>query len=96
MPATTEGQEQKVRNAGCQKTGWLGCVPLTVHTIKISEAFSSKLDCNYTFPIDLAPNGIPFGVKSIGVVLLQSCSGLDRQDRENICVRVPDSYAPEA
>ena len=25
-------------------------------------------DCNYTFPIDLTPNGIPFGAKSIGKV----------------------------
>ena len=25
-----------------------------------------NLDSNYTFPIDFAPNGIPFGAKSIG------------------------------
>ena len=25
----------------------------------------SNLDCNYTFLIDLAPNGIPYDVKSI-------------------------------
>ena len=24
-----------------------------------------NFDCNYTFPIDLAANGIPFGAKSI-------------------------------
>ena len=24
-----------------------------------------NLDCNYTIPIDLAPNGVPFGAKSI-------------------------------
>ena len=27
-----------------------------------------NLDCNYTFPIDLAPKGIPIGAKSIGNV----------------------------
>ena len=26
----------------------------------------SNLDCDYTFPIDWALNGIPFGAKSIG------------------------------
>ena len=31
----------------------------------------SHLYCHYTFPIDLAPNRIPFGVKSIGKVQLQ-------------------------
>ena len=25
-----------------------------------------NLECNYTFPIDLAPIGIPIGAKSIG------------------------------
>ena len=28
--------------------------------------FKPKQDCNYPFPIDLAPNRIPFRVKSIG------------------------------
>ena len=28
--------------------------------------FKPKQDCNYTFPIDLAPNGSSFGAKSIG------------------------------
>jgi len=27
-----------------------------------------NLDFNYTLPTDLAPNGIPFGAKSIGKV----------------------------
>ena len=31
-----------------------------------------NLDCNYTFPMDLKPNGIPFGAKSNGKVILQS------------------------
>ena len=30
--------------------------------------------CNHTFPIDLARNGIPFGNKAIGKMLLQSIS----------------------
>jgi len=36
--------------------------------IGLSESCSSKpnLDCNYHFPIDLAPNEIPIGAKSIG------------------------------
>ena len=34
-----------------------------------------KVDCNYTFLIDLTPNGIPLGVKSIGRVKLQSAFG---------------------
>ena len=47
----------------------------------------TNLDCNYTFPIDLAPNGIPLCDKSIGKVQLQSKFGLDQQDSEkNICV----------
>ena len=35
-----------------------------------SDTCKSKpdLDCNYTFPIDLVPNGTPFGDKSIGKV----------------------------
>ena len=49
---------------------------------------SSLLHRNYTwnctFPIDLAPNRIPFGAKSIGNVLLQSKFGLDEQDLEKI------------
>ena len=27
----------------------------------------SNFDCNYTFPIYLTPNEIPFGAKSIGI-----------------------------
>ena len=41
------------------------------YTPKIfSESCYSKpnLECNYTFPIDLARIGIPFGAKSIGKV----------------------------
>ena len=36
----------------------------------ISEFSWSKptFVCNYTFPINLAPNGIPFGAKLIGEV----------------------------
>ena len=30
--------------------------------------FKPEQDCNYIFPIDLAPNGIPCGFKSIGKV----------------------------
>ena len=32
----------------------------------------SNLDCNHTLHIDLTLNGIPYGAKSIGKVLLQS------------------------
>ena len=32
---------------------------------------SPNLHCNYTLPIDLAPNGIPFGDKSIGKVYIK-------------------------
>ena len=44
----------------------------------------TKFDCKFTFPIDLAPNGIPFGVDSIGAVKLQSKFGFDNQDSKNI------------
>ena len=27
-----------------------------------------NLDCNFTFPVDFAPNRVPFGAKSIGKV----------------------------
>ena len=50
-----------------------------VHTEKyIFESCYIKLnlDCDYIFPIDLAPNRIPFGVKSTGNVKLQSKLGL--------------------
>jgi len=36
----------------------------------------SNLDCNYPFLIDLTPNGILFGGKSIGNWQLQSKFGL--------------------
>ena len=38
---------------------------------------NSNLDCIYYFPIDLAPNGIPIGAKSIGKGKLQSKFGLN-------------------
>ena len=34
-----------------------------------------NLNCNYTFPIDLAPNGIASGAKSIGKLYLQCTFG---------------------
>ena len=41
---------------------------MSTHSENFSESCLSKLnlDCNYTFPIDSAPNGIPLGVTSIG------------------------------
>jgi len=39
-----------------------------------------NLDCNYTFPIDLEPNGISFHAKSIGKGELQSKFGLNETD----------------
>ena len=41
-----------------------------VHREIFSESClcNPNFDCNYTFSIDLAPNGITFGVKSIGKV----------------------------
>ena len=52
---------------------------LRLHQIKLSPSNTEKfflnlvnpnqnLDCNYTFPIDLALDGIPFDAKSIGKV----------------------------
>ena len=40
----------------------------------ISESYyiEPSLACNYTYPIYLAPNGIPFDNKSIGEVKFQS------------------------
>ena len=43
----------------------------------------SNLDYNYTSPIDLAPNGIPFGANYIGKVKFESKVGLIEQD---LCV----------
>ena len=43
-----------------------------------------NLDCDYTFPIDLTPNIISFGAKSVGKVKLQSKFGLIQKDSENI------------
>ena len=36
-----------------------------------------NLDCNYPFPIELAPIGIPISIKSIGKGYLKSKPGLD-------------------
>ena len=38
------------------------------HTEKDSKSFQIKqnLDCNYTFPVDLAPTEMMFGAKTIG------------------------------
>ena len=56
-----------------------------------SESCYSKpnLDCNYTFPNDLTPNGILFGAKSIGNVYIESKFSLIEQHSEYIfmCVR---------
>ena len=41
-----------------------------------STKFKSNLNSNYTFPIVLAPNGIPFNAKSIRTVELQFKFGL--------------------
>ena len=37
-----------------------------------SGKFKPKQDCNYPFPIDLAPNGSPSGAKSMGKEKFQS------------------------
>ena len=46
----------------------------------ISDKSKSNFDCNHTFPTDLAPDGVPFGAKSIEKVLLQSKFGLIQPD----------------
>ena len=46
------------------------------------------MDCNYPFPIDLAPAGIPIGAQSIGKWELQSKLGSIKQDSENISLCV--------
>ena len=43
-----------------------------------SSLSKPKQDCNYTFPIDLAPHGSLFGAKYIKTKL-QSCFGLDHK-----------------
>ena len=45
----------------------------------------SNLGFNNTYSIDVAPNGILFGAKSIGKVQLKSKFGLGLQDSEKIC-----------
>ena len=42
------------------------------------------MDCNKAFPINFSPNGMYFGFKSIGKVLLHSKFGLNKQDSEYI------------
>ena len=46
-------------------------IPMESHTEKsfLSLVGANQiLDCSYTFPIDLAPNGIPSGANSMGKV----------------------------
>ena len=46
------------------------------HVCMLREIFAescpikTNLDCNYTFPMDLASNGIPFGGKPIGKAIM--------------------------
>ena len=42
------------------------------------------MEGNYSVPIDLAPNGIPFAAKLIRKVFLQSKFGLIMSDSEKI------------
>ena len=55
------------------------------------------MDCNNTFPIDFAPNGILSGTKSFERVWLQSKFGMIKQNTENIfqqifvCVYIDNS-----
>ena len=53
-----------------------------------SYEIKPKSDCVYPFPIDLEPNGRPFGSKSIGKWYIQSGSVLIQQDLENISLCV--------
>ena len=61
-----------------------GCAPailgILIKSISEFSYIKPNSDCNYTFPTDLAPNVILFGVKSIGKVYLQSKPGLIQQD----------------
>jgi len=50
----------------------------SLRIVKIDSKPNS--DCNYTFSIDLEPNGIPFHAKSIGKGELQSKFGLNQPD----------------
>ena len=49
------------------------------HRQNFTESDQSKpnLDCNSPFPIDLAPNGVPIGAKSIKIGQLHSKFGSD-------------------
>ena len=49
-----------------------------------SESCKTKpnLDCDYTFPIGVASNWVPFSAKSIGKMQLQSKFGLNQQNSE--------------
>ena len=51
---------------------------LSIRREIFSEYYQIKpnFDCNYTFRIDLTPNGFPFGAKSIGTVYLKSKFGI--------------------
>ena len=51
-----------------------------------------NLICNYTFPIDLAPNEIPCGANSIGKVQLQFKFGRGKCSLRNIAVDARIKY----
>ena len=53
-----------------------------LHTKKSIFELNLKFYCNYAFPIDLVPNGIPFVAKSVRKLKLLSKFGLDQQDLE--------------
>ena len=48
------------------------CLPAHIEIVSefcyMQDKGKFNLDCYYTFPIDLTPNRIPFGAKSIGKV----------------------------
>ena len=54
------------------------------------------MDRNYTLPIDLATNSIPFDAKSIVKVYLKSKFGLYQQDSENISLCVKPNVTCES
>ena len=69
-----------------------GCRDRRIFRTLFRNFISSKpnLDCNYTFPNDLAPNGISFGSKSIGNFFNNDLNlWLILQDSEYIFLCVP-------
>ena len=56
--------------------------------------FEPKPDCNYLAPIDLAPNELQFGAKSIGKGYLQSCYGLNQTDSGLISLYAVRLFSP--